>query len=175
MNADERTLRVSRRAAVAGTFYPQARRDLSASVDAMLADARAKNATSATSSAMPKAIIVPHAGYVYSGPIAARAFALLAPFAASITRAIVLGPAHRAYVDGVVSAGASRFETPLGAIDVDVDALARIPEVVADARAHAQEHSIEVELPFLQKVAPRAKIVPLALGRASPAHVARVI
>ena len=116
----------------------------------------------------PKALIVPHAGYIYSGPIAASAFARVAPFAERITRVVLVGPAHRVYVEGLVSPGASRLRTPLGELAVDEAALAALPDIVPHAAAHAREHSIEVELPFLQRVTPRAMIVPLAGTRARP-------
>jgi AmmeMemoRadiSam system protein B len=160
---------VIRKPAVAGSFYPASAPELDALVASLLAGARAHVYAP---SARPKAVIAPHAGYVYSGPIAASAFALLLPFADTISRVVVVGPAHRAYVEGVVSPGATRLETPLGPIDVDTGAIAEIP---ADARAHAREHSIEVELPFVQKVAPRARVVPLAVGHASPTSVAQVL
>jgi AmmeMemoRadiSam system protein B len=161
---------VIRKAAVAGTFYPGSALELGAVVESLLAGARP-----AHGGRCPKAVVAPHAGYVYSGAIAASAFALFAPFAASIERVVVIGPAHRAYVDGLVSSGASRLETPLGVVEVDVAALAALPGVAADARAHAREHSIEVEVPFLQTVAPRATVIPLAVGRATPHEVARVL
>jgi AmmeMemoRadiSam system protein B len=123
----------------------------------------------------PKAIIVPHAGYVYSGASAARAFGLLAPFGRTIRRAVVLGPAHRVRVEGIVWPGTSWVKTPLGAMEVDRAALELVPQVAADARAHQREHSVEVELPFLQIVAPQAKVVPLTVGHASPAQVAAVL
>src|SRR5206468_2523573 len=107
----------------------------------------------------PKAIVAPHAGYIYSGPIAGKAFALLAPHADRIERVVLVGPAHRVYVDGLVSPGAHVMRTPLGDVTVDTAALegAGVP---ANSAAHRREHSLEVELPFLQRVAPRAKVVP---------------
>jgi AmmeMemoRadiSam system protein B len=112
---------------------------------------------------------------VYSGASAARAFGLLAPYGSTIERAVVLGPAHRAYVDGVVWPGTAWVKTPLGRIEVDRSAIARARGVSADRLAHEHEHSIEVELPFLQMVAPRATVVPLAVGRADPEAVAGVL
>jgi MEMO1 family protein len=161
-----------REPAVAGTFYPASPGDLRASIDAFLARAREDNARTAV---QPKAIIVPHAGYVYSGASAARAFALLLPFGRVIRRAVVLGPTHRAYVEGVASPGATWLKTPLGGLEVDRDALGLAPQITPDARAHEREHSIEVELPFLQVVAPRAKVVPLAVSDASAEVVAGVL
>ena len=154
-----------RKPAVAGRFYPAGREELRETVERLL-----RGAAEHPSERRPKAIIAPHAGYIYSGPIAARAFSLLAP---TIERAIVVGPAHRVFVDGVVSPGAARMATPLGDVEVDVASLAGVR---ADPRAHALEHSIEVELPFVQTVAPRAKVVPLAVGGGEgPREVARVL
>lgn len=115
----------------------------------------------------PKAIVVPHAGYVYSGPIAASAFARVKPFADSFTRVVLIGPAHRVYVEGLVAPGATAMRTPLGDVAVDTAALEAVG-IPANAAAHAREHSLEVELPFLQYVAPRAKVVPLIGTQARP-------
>jgi MEMO1 family protein len=160
-----------REPAVAGAFYPGSAPELRATVEALLADAASASGTTAR----PKAIVAPHAGYVYSGACAARAFALLEPFRSTIRRVVVLGPTHRVAVDGIVEPGAAKMRTPLGAIEVDRAALERAPQIASDARAHAREHSVEVELPFLQVLAPEAKVVPLAVGRASPEHVADVL
>lgn len=161
-----------RAAAVAGTFYPGSSVELGATVDRLLADATARMPADVR---CPKALIVPHAGYVYSGPIAATAFARVAPFGDRIERVVLIGPAHRVFVSGLVSPGATRLRTPLGELAVDTDALAELPDVVANPSAHAREHSLEVELPFLQRVTPRAKIVPLAGTRAAPDAVGRVL
>lgn len=160
----------SRPPAVAGQFYPAAPRDLARTVEALLADAEPGAAAPC-----PKVLIVPHAGYVYSGPIAATAFARLRPHAHQITRVVLIGPAHRAHVHGVVHAGVARLGTPLGEVPVDGAALAAVPGVAADAFAHALEHALEVELPFLQRVLPHASIVPLLVGRASAAEVGAVL
>jgi AmmeMemoRadiSam system protein B len=154
---------------VAGTFYPASAEALGRMVDRLLEDARVP------AGPCPKALIVPHAGYVYSGPIAAAAFARVAPHGARLSRAVVIAPAHRVPVDGVVGPGCDRFRTPLGEIEVDAEALAAVPEVGASAAAHAHEHAVEVELPFLQRVAPRARVVPLVAGRARPERVGGVL
>ncbi|HET9595339.1 MAG TPA: AmmeMemoRadiSam system protein B [Anaeromyxobacteraceae bacterium] len=154
---------------MAGTFYPASAEALGRMVDRMLAEARAPGGP------CPKALIVPHAGYVYSGPIAASAFARVAPHGARLSRAVVIAPAHRVALEGVAAPGCDRLRTPLGEIEVDVEALAGVPEVGTSAAAHAQEHAVEVELPFLQRVAPRARIVPLVAGRAPPEHVGAVL
>jgi AmmeMemoRadiSam system protein B len=155
--------------AVAGTFYPATRSELDALVTSLLAGVTQKGR------GCPKALVVPHAGYVYSGPIAASAFALLTPHGERIRRVVLVGPAHRVSVDGMVAPGASRMRTPLGDVVIDVEALGALPAISANATAHAGEHSLEVELPFLQKLVPQAKIVPLAVGRASPTEVGGVL
>jgi AmmeMemoRadiSam system protein B len=157
--------------AVAGLFYPRDASELAGTVDRLVAAAPAP-AASGSRGRCPKAIIVPHAGYVYSGPIAASAFALVAPFADQIERVILLGPTHRVFVDGLASPGAAKLATPLGEVEVDRDALVGLPENPA---AHAREHSLEVELPFLQRVLPRAKVAPLAGSRATPAEVGALL
>ena len=163
-------LETTRAPAVAGSFYPASPEGLDALVDRLLAP---HDAGAAPPGPPPKALIVPHAGYVYSGPIAASAFARLLPSRGAITRVVLLGPAHRVRVEGLVSPGVARMRTPLGDVAVDTDALAALGDVRADPRAHAAEHSLEVELPFLQKVAPGARVVPLAVGEAHPDDVAR--
>lgn len=160
-----------RPAAVAGMFYPGSAQDLAQTVRDMLARARAAGP-------VPKAIIAPHAGYVYSGPIAASAHARLAPARGSIRRVVLLGPTHRVAVNGIALPGATAFDTPLGRIPVDTDAveqLTTLPQVVASREAHAQEHSLEVHLPFLQTMLDSFTLVPLAVGNASPEEVAEVI
>ncbi len=158
----------TRAAAVAGTFYPGSAAELAATVDRLL------DGVAVPDGPCPKALIVPHAGYVYSGPIAASAFARVRPHGARITRVVLVGPAHRVFVAGLVSPGATRLATPLGEIAVDTAALAAtgVPE---HAAAHAREHSLEVELPFIQRVAPDARIVPLAGTRGDAAEVGRVL
>ena len=155
--------------AVAGTFYPASAAELGSTVDRLLAAVHVP-----AGARRPKALIVPHAGYIYSGPIAASAFARVAPFGAEITRVVLIGPAHRVFVQGLVSPGASRLRTPLGELEVDTAALQQVG-ITVDAAAHAREHSLEVELPFLQRVTPHAKIVPLAGTRADPEAVGRVL
>ena len=163
---------VVRPPAVAGSFYPASSGELSELIDRLLGEARAGASAPKTSASAPKAIVVPHAGYVYSAPIAASAFARVQE---TITRVVLVGPAHRVFVRGMVSPGADRLATPLGEIEVDTAALASVPEVKPDPAAHAREHSLEVELPFIQKVAPRAKIVPIAVSNASAADVGHVL
>ncbi len=163
-------LRPIREPAVAGMFYPDDPVELREVVDALLAAADAP-----ARATCPKALVVPHAGYVYSGPIAASAFALLAPFSDRIERVVLVGPAHRVAVEGLASPGAEAMRTPLGDIAVDLASLERVPQVLSSPVVHSREHSLEVELPFLQRVAPRAQVVPMAVGHATPAEVGRVL
>jgi hypothetical protein len=163
-----------RPAAVAGAFYPGDPARLAAEVDEHLGAAGALE----PSFAFPKALIVPHAGYIYSGAVAAAAYDLLAPARGTVRRVLMLGPVHRVAVRGLALPGCDAFDTPLGRVPVDgaaVRALADLPQVVESPPAHAQEHSLEVQLPFLQKVLGSFSLVPLAVGRASVAEVAGVI
>ena len=162
-----------RPAAIAGMFYPGKPDVLARNVDALLAAA-----TPAATIAVPKAIIAPHAGYIYSGPIAASIYALIAPARARIKRVVVLGPTHRVAVHGIALPGVNAFATPLGNIAIDAGAvkqLMALPYVGVSAEAHRQEHSLEVHLPFLQKVINEFTLVPLAVGRATAQQVASVI
>ncbi|MBE2258753.1 MAG: AmmeMemoRadiSam system protein B, partial [Rhodobacteraceae bacterium] len=126
----------------------------------------------------PKAIIAPHAGYVYSGPIAASVYAPLHALRESIRRVVLLGPTHRVAVNGLAAPAVSAFATPLGVVAVDraaIAAIAPLPQVVVSDAAHALEHSLEVQLPFLQAVLEQFALVPLAVGRASAEQVAEVL
>ncbi len=158
--------------AVAGLFYPGDPGALASAVDQLLADARSEQAT------QPKALIVPHAGYVYSGATAATAYATLAPWAKTIRRVILLGPTHRVALNGIALPEAEAFSTPLGTIRLDAQAIAAIadmPQIVFSDKVHAFEHSLEVHLPFLQRVLTQFTLVPLAVGEASPEAVAEVL
>lgn len=158
--------------AVAGMFYPDDPAVLTATVDKLLADAGNGSAT------QPKALIVPHAGYVYSGSTAAIAYATLAPWAATIRRVVLLGPTHRVAVNGIALPESEAFSTPLGTIRLDGQAIACIadlPQIVFSDQVHAFEHSLEVHLPFLQRVLENFTLVPLAVGNAAPDAVAEVL
>ena len=160
-----------RPAAVAGAFYPGNPANLTQEVDAYLALAE-------RTPLRPKALIVPHAGYVYSGVVAARACVLLAPMAEIIRRVVVFGPAHREWVRGLAAPGCAAFATPLGRVAVDSEAVAtaaRLPQVEISDLAHRQEHCIEVQLPLLQVVLTDFAIVPFVVGGASPDQVAEVM
>ena len=164
-----------RQPAVAGAFYPEQSQVLSNAVRAMLFTVVPD---SDTGQALPKAIIVPHAGYIYSGATAALAYARLSAGREIIRRVVLLGPAHRMPVRGLALPGVDAFATPLGVIEVDpeaVAALAHLPQVGVSRAAHAQEHSLEVQLPFLQTVLKDFTLVPLAVGDATAAHVAEVL
>jgi len=126
----------------------------------------------------PKALIVPHAGYVYSGPVAARAYDELAAARGVVQRVVLLGPVHRVAVRGLALPGAEAFEPPLGRVPVDAEAvrmLAPFRQVVTSPAAHAMEHSLEVQLPFLQKMLGEFSLLPLAVGEASLQEVIDVI
>ena len=160
-----------RRPAVAGAFYPREANVLQTEVEAYLASARASDR------APPKAIIAPHAGYIYSGPIAASIYASLAPLRGRIRRVVLAGPAHRVYVTGAAIPSAQAFSSPLGDVALDVEALAALralPFVEESDRAHALEHSLEVHLPFLQAVLGEFRLVPIVVGDAGPSQMARL-
>jgi AmmeMemoRadiSam system protein B len=132
----------------------------------------------AAQAAVPKALIAPHAGYVYSGPIAANAYARLAPARDIISRVVLLGPTHRVAVRGLAVPAARQFVTPLGTVEIDAEAIERLrelPQVVVSDEAHALEHSLEVHVPFLQTVLGSFKLVPLAVGHADADEVAEVV
>jgi MEMO1 family protein len=157
--------------AVAGLFYPLAANALTHDVRALLASVR-------PGYLKPKALIVPHAGYVYSAAVAAVAYAALQPFASRIRRVVLLGPAHRVAVRGLALPGADAFATPLGLVQLDMDAaetIAALPQIITSPQCHAQEHSLEVQLPFLQTVLPEFKLLPLAVGAASAEEVSEML
>ena len=162
-----------RPAAVAGMFYPDDPVELKRTVAGLLAKAGA-----AAPSRPPKAVIVPHAGYVYSGPVAASAYAQVATLRGRVRRVVLLGPTHRVYVRGLALPEADRFATPLGEVPLDREgmrAVAALPQVVRSAAAHRMEHSLEVQLPFLQQVLGDFLLLPLAVGDATAAEVAEVL
>jgi AmmeMemoRadiSam system protein B len=166
-----------RQPAVAGAFYPAQRQALADDVNEMLTASRPGSDKKAISTS-PKAIIVPHAGYIYSGSVAATAYAELASAHDTIKRVILLGPVHRIPVRGLALPDTDAFATPLGEIQIDRAAAGMIenmPQVVISAEAHAPEHSLEVQLPFLQAVLDDFKLVPLAVGDATPEEVAEVL
>src|SRR5437763_7162721 len=162
-----------RNAAVAGTFYPGEARSLLSEVDELLGGVEP-----APRLGFPKALVVPHAGYIYSGPVAARAYDELAPARGIVRRVVLLGPVHRVAVRGLAIPTDSAFVTPLGQVPVDQAALATLrdlPQVVASDAAHLQEHALEVQLPFLQRQLGEFALAPFAVGDASVGEVAEVI
>jgi AmmeMemoRadiSam system protein B len=165
-----------REAVVDGLFYPAAPWALRAQiVDCLLGAGTADDAGRA-----PKLLIAPHAGYEYCGAVAAQAYALLARRSArGISRVVLLGPAHRVALDGLAVPQAEAFETPLGRVALDSAALAALeglPQVSRSDRAHEREHSLEVQLPFLQTLLGNTfTLVPLVVGKASAAAVAQVL
>lgn len=161
----------SRPPAVAGLFYPADATELRL----ILAELLAANPASGPE---PKALIAPHAGYIYSGPVAARAYNLLKSAASRIRRVLLLGPAHRVALRGLALPSVDRFCTPLGDIQLDLEAIARmesLPQVTHSNSAHELEHSLEVHLPFLQTLLPDFALVPLVVGWAQPSEVAEVL
>ena len=162
-----------RQPAVAGAFYPANPAILQQTVTHLL-----KSSVASFETDRPKALIVPHAGYVYSGPVAGQAYAQLIMHAETIRRVILLGPTHRTPVRGIALPEADRFATPLGEIPIDQDAIRRLvglPQVVVNGVAHASEHSLEVQLPFLQSVLHDFSLVPLAVGDATAEEIADVL
>ncbi len=164
----------TRPAAVAGMFYPREPGRLGAEVRELLARADARHADVA-----PKVLVVPHAGYRYSGAVAATGYRQIEGLAGRVTRVVLIGPAHRVALRGLAAPASTAFETPLGPVPVDVDAidrLADLPQVLRDDRAHTAEHALEVQLPFLQAVLGSGfRLVPLVVGRADAADVAEVL
>ncbi len=157
-----------REPAVAGSFYPAEAAELSATVTALL------GAAERPANPAPKALIVPHAGYIYSGPTAAAAYATLQAHTDCYERVVLLGPCHRVPVRGLATSGAVAFRTPLGAVPVDTAAIATLGLPVVDA-AHRHEHSLEVQLPFLQAALGSFVLVPIVVGDATFEEVADVL
>jgi AmmeMemoRadiSam system protein B len=160
-----------REPAVAGQFYPEDPGELQALVDGLLQEASCKEG------AAPKALIAPHAGYVYSGAVAAAAYACLARYRDVYSRVVLLGPCHRVPVAGMAVSGANAFRTPLGDVPVD-----RVTISALDTRgiavfepSHQYEHSLEVHLPFLQTVLGEFSIVPVVVGETTPEAVAGLL
>jgi AmmeMemoRadiSam system protein B len=160
-----------RKPAVAGSFYPSDPGVLRTTVVTLLAEARGWHG------AAPLALVAPHAGYVYSGPVAASAYACLKPFRERYRRVVLLGPAHRAAVRGIALPDVDAFASPLGDVALDRETMDALddPDVMVDDAAHRLEHSLEVQLPFLQVMLNRFRLVPLLIGAAAPVTVARVI
>lgn len=160
-----------RQAAVAGMFYPADAAELKQDINHYLQSNPGQETP-------PKAMIVPHAGYIYSGPVAACAYSCLGPVRDVIKRVVLLGPAHRVPFTGLASSSANGFATPLGIVPLDqktIKQLNELPQVHVMDIAHEQEHSLEVHLPFLQIVLNDFELIPLVVGDASKQEVAEVL
>ena len=160
-----------REPAVAGHFYPDHPGELSETVQGMLREGQARPGPA------PKALIVPHAGYIYSGPVAATAYARLQPYRDLYDRVVLLGPCHRLATKGLAASTADAFRTPLGDVPLDREAIKQLGQcgVMLSDASHSLEHSLEVQLPFLQSVLDIFLLVPLAVGDTEPEAVAEVI
>lgn len=162
-----------RRPAVAGMFYPRGERALRRALDEC-----AREAATTSPLKRPKALIAPHAGYVYSGPVAATAYRALEPWRSDIHRVVLLGPSHHVPFRGLATSSAEFFQTPLGRVQVDAGSVLALQElgfVRCRDDAHAAEHSLEVHLPFLQTSLEDFRIVPLVVGDAPPSEVAEAL
>ncbi len=160
-----------RRPAVAGAFYPADAAVLRRDITAYLREADGVGP-------YPKALIVPHAGYPYSGPVAASGYSLLDPIRDIIERVVLLGPSHRVPFYGLAASGDDEFATPLGTVSIDtqaVHAALKLPQVHLLDEAHRYEHSLEVHLPFLQMTLHEFSLVPFAVGEANADEVADVL
>jgi AmmeMemoRadiSam system protein B len=161
-----------RPAAVAGLFYDSDPARLSTQINALLDEVEVGRQKP------PRALIVPHAGYIYSGATAAQAYARLRALKGQLRRVALFGPAHRVYLRGMAVPGVEAFRTPLGEVPLDlaaIDELAALPNVSVSDAAHAQEHSLEVQLPFLQCALGSFRLVPVAVGESDPDDVARAM
>lgn len=157
--------------AVAGYFYPADRITLEKMIEKFMQENN-------QDCPPPKAIIAPHAGYIYSGAIAASAYATLLSRSKAITKVVLLGPAHRVFLRGLALSTATHFSTPLGNIEIDqesVGAISELPQVIFSDEAHAQEHSLEVHLPYLQTILDKFLLLPLVVGNATPEEIAEVL
>jgi len=174
-------MQITRQPTVAGTFYPGVRSQLEAAVDGFLRDAgerAGKRDAGKSVGGAPKALIAPHAGYVYSGAVAASAYVTLRDARDDVQRVVLLGPSHRVPLRGLATTSAAAFETPIGVIPIDRDArdeALRLSQVIVSDEAHDYEHSLEVHLPFLQRVLGSFTLLPFSVGDATPDEVAEVL
>lgn len=165
-----------RPATVAGTFYPADPEALKTQLNGFLREAAAS--CKEHPAVAPKALIVPHAGYIYSGPVAASAYVRLLPWSGLIKRVILMGPCHRIPLEGLATSSADIFATPLGDVPIDRKMLGRLlslPQVVELDEAHQREHSLEVQLPFLQTVLGEFSLVPLVFGQTHVEAIGEVL
>jgi AmmeMemoRadiSam system protein B len=158
----------TRPAAVAGYFYPENADELNHQLEHLLRRGRLQEDQA-------RALIVPHAGYIYSGAVAAQAYAQLQPIAKQVKRIAIFGPAHRTAFLGMAVSRAESFTTPLGDVKLDTDNIEQLcrqyPQLNYNEQAHAEEHCLEVQLPFLQKVVPDFSLIPIVVGECPPEHV----
>ena len=167
-----------RQPAVAGMFYPADKQSLKDDVHQYLQQAHYAHDIDSEQKRVPKGIIVPHAGFIYSGPIAASAYKQIIPFKDKINRVVLLGPSHRVAFSGLAVPESEVFNTPLGNIPIDQEAiqlLSGLPQVIISDQAHRDEHSLEVQLPFLQEILGEFSLIPLVVGEANSHDVAEVI
>jgi hypothetical protein len=156
--------------AFAGSFYPNNANELRRMLQKFLCE------TPKTAAPIPKAIIAPHAGYIYSGAVAATAYARLSVARDLIKRVVLLGPSHRVPFKGLAASHATHFVTPLGKIVVDRQAIEQLgSQITLSDQAHALEHSLEVHLPFLQEILADFTLIPLIVGEATPTQVGKVL
>lgn len=163
-----------RQTAVAGTFYPADPAELQQMIDGFIEN----TPPPADDAPIPRAIIAPHAGYIYSGPVAASAYARIIPAHNKFTRVVLLGPSHRVPFSGLAASSATQFATPLGLIPLDteeIQSLVSLPQVEILDDAHLYEHSLEVHLPFLQTVLDEFTLIPLVVGDTDAEEVAQVL
>jgi len=161
-----------RRPAVAGQFYPGNAKQLQETISRYLGE------VPGVDSPRPKAIIAPHAGYIYSGPIAATAYAHLAQVNGEVRRVVLLGPTHWVPILGLAASQAEGFSTPLGTVPIDIEAqktVLSLAQVEVREDAHAREHCLEVQIPFLQTIFTDFSLVPLVVGQATPPEVAELL
>lgn len=166
-----------RASAVAGSFYPDKPDELRAAITHYLGGAQKKHQVQGRTLA-PKAIVVPHAGYVYSASVAASAYVKLAPLKDTIKRVVLLGPCHRVPVGGLALCSADYYETPLGRVPLDKElarTINKMPQVFTFDATHIEEHSLEVHVPFLQMVLDDFTLLPIVVGQASPTEVSDVL
>jgi len=177
MVEEEFAMTRTRQPAVAGMFYPDNPAELANDVRVMLAEAE-RIAGSRPVDTPPKALIVPHAGYVYSGPTAAHGYLRLAAGRETIRRVVLLGPSHYVWFEGLAVPTVDAFLTPLGPVPIDARgraAIQSLPQVRLSDQPHGREHSLEVHIPFLQTVLDEFELLPLAVGEATPSDVAEVL
>ena len=163
-----------RRPAVAGSFYPGGAAELRSAVEGYLRQARGSEERPETL----KALIAPHAGYVYSGAVAGSAFSRLRPRRAQISKVVLLGPSHFEPIRGLALPDVTEMQTPLGSLPIDHElarAVLEMPQVAVSPEAHAREHCLEVELPFLQVALGELSVLPLVVGHATAEQVAEVL